>query len=196
MNQIGFRIAREGDERFIRHSWVESFRVSHYAGMIPMEDYHRNQHRWCQKLMDRDGVSVVVAYEIAHEPQIYGFCVVEDGFTLPVLHYVYVKDDYRQLPQKDPAYPRGIATMLLERAGINPKAPFYYTYKTGIWASLVKQNSPFGGGIYRPLFARFPRDAAIRHEAELTAQRERRRSKPLQVEFKHENRDSTLQHSD
>jgi hypothetical protein len=176
---LSFRDFQEGDVRFIRHSWVESFRVSHYAGMVPMEDYHRVYHRLIQKLMDRDGVDVLVCFNPQHESQIYGFVCFEKGFTLPVIHYVYVKEDFRRLPGKDGSFRHGIATMLLNRVEANPKSPFYYTFKTGAWATLVKQNGPFSGGIYRPLFARFPKEDAVNHERDMLAIRERRRkSKP------------------
>lgn len=172
---IGFREMAQGDERFVHDSWVQSFRVSHYAGMIPMEDYHANQHRWVRKLIDRDGTHVLIAYNTQHESQIYGFLCHETGFSLPMVHYTYVKDDFRQLPTKDPSYSIGICTMLMAHASINPKAPFYYSYKTGTWAGLSKQSGPFGGGIYRPLFARFPKADAVAHEKELLAKRARRR---------------------
>ena len=182
---IGFRDHGPGDVRFIRHSWVQSFRISHYAGMSPMENYYETQHRWIQKLMDRDDVCVLVAFNTDHESQIYGFLCTEGGFTLPVVHYVYVKSDFRRLPQKDDSFKKGIATMLLAPRGINQRSPFYYTYKPGDWAGLAKHGQPFSGGMFRPLFARFDKYEAIRHEKEQVARRKsRRKSKPLRVEYK------------
>tara|TARA_B100001123_G_C14877819_1_gene854719 strand:+ start:201 stop:749 length:549 start_codon:yes stop_codon:yes gene_type:complete len=163
MEQIGYTDMREGDIRFVRYTWVENFRTSHYAGVIPMGDYFRIYHRIIRKLMDRDGVAIKIAYNPQHPTQIYGFCCYEDGFDIPVLHYIYVKEDFRQLPAKDDSFKAGIATLLLKECSINPELPFYYTFKTGAWARLVKWGGPFSGGVFRPLLARFDKDDAVSH---------------------------------
>ncbi len=179
MKVIGYTPAREGDMRFIRHSWVESFRTSHYAGMIPMKDYFRIYHDILREIMDRGGVKVLVAYNPSHPTQIFGFCCYEVGFTLPMVHYVYIKEDFRQLPKKDNTFTKGLATMLLGECGIDPKEDFYYTFKTGSWSRLTRWGAPFCGGIYRPLFARFNKDEAQKHEKDhpktKTHQREEKR---------------------
>ena len=152
--------------RFVRHSWVESFRCSHYAGMVPMGDYFHVYHAILTKLLDRDGVAVMVAFNQHQPTQIFGFCCYEEGFTKPLVHYVYVKEDFRRLPEKDGDFKEGIATMLLGECGIpNPKADsFYFTFKTGIWAKLTRWGAPFSGGSYKPLLARFDKSEAQNHE--------------------------------
>lgn len=152
--------------RFIRHSWVESYRNSHYAGMIPMEDYFKAYHSVITKIFGRDGATLLVAFNPLHPSQIFGFCCYETGFALPLIHYVYVKDDFRRLPTKDDTFKEGIATMLLQESGTNPKEPFYYTFKTGAWAKLTKRHSPFSGGVFRPQLGRFPKDEAVAYEME------------------------------
>lgn len=163
---IGIRLANEEDMKFVRHSWVESFRCSHYAGVIPMKDYFSIYHRVLSELMERDGFSAIVAYNHTETSQIFGFLACESGFTAPLVHYTYIKEDFRRLPQKDPAFKKGIATMLMEKMGILPKEPFYYTFKTGAFYRLTKWGGPWSGGIFKPLYARFPEEEAKTHDLE------------------------------
>lgn len=163
--------------RFVRHSWVESYRCSHYAGMVPMEDYFNVYHGILTKLLNRDGVAVMIAFNEHQPTQIFGFCCYEEGFTKPLVHYVYIKEDFRQLPKKDEKFREGIATTLLKECGIPPEKPFYYTFKTGIWSRLARWGAPFCGGIYRPLMARFSKTEAQNHEQE-------QKPKPAEEELK------------
>jgi hypothetical protein len=172
---IGYRTAEESDMRFVRHSWVESYRCSHYAGMVHMENYFRVYHEVLTKLLDRDGAKVIVAFNEHQPTQIFGFCCHEEGFTKPLIHYCYVKEDFRQLPKKDESFKEGIATMLLRECGAPPKEPFYYTFKTGIWAKLSRWGAPFSGGIYKPLMARFDKAEAQNHERETKPAKEDRK---------------------
>ncbi len=172
---IGYRQAVEDDMRFVRHSWVESFRTSHYAGVIPMNEYFRLYHDITKNLVARENSFVMVAFNPSHESQIFGFVAYELGFSLPLVHYVYVKEDFRALPTKDGSFTEGLATLLLKAVGVNPKSPFYYTFKTGIWAWLSKREGPFSGGIYKPLLARFSKREAVAHEKQETQAKEDRK---------------------
>lgn len=176
MGLIEYRQAVENDMRFVRHSWVESFRTSHYAGVIPMSEYFKIYHDVVRGLMDRDGCEVLIAHHSLHPTQIFGFCCYEQGFTIPLIHYMYVKEDFRQLPSKDDSFSEGIATMLMKQVGFSPKDPFYYTFKTGTWSRLVRWEAPFSGGVYKPMFARFDKSEAVKHESE------RKKTKPTPKE--------------
>lgn len=180
---IEFRDAGIGDERFVLDAWVRSFRMSHYAGMIPVEDYHRLQTRWVQRLLNRDGVSVTIACNAEDTDQIFGFLCSEVGFSLPVVHYVYVKDDFRRLASKISRCRYGVATQLMHHKGIEPRRSYYYTFRTAHWASLSRHGAAFGGGIHRPMFARFRRDEAIAHETKMLAKRAKKTQTP-KVEYK------------
>mgnify|MGYP000734099617 CR=1 FL=1 len=152
--------------RFIRHSWVESFRNSHYAGMVSMEDYFKVYHTVVKKIFGREGAHLLVAFNPPHPSQIFGFCCYETGFQLPLIHYIYVKEDFRRLPSKDDTFKEGIATMLIKESGIDPKKHYYHTFKTGVWAKLSKRYGPFSGGVFRPQLGRFPKDQALSWELE------------------------------
>jgi hypothetical protein len=172
---VGYREAVEDDMRFVRHSWVESFRTSHYAGLVPMDAYFKLYHKITKDLMEREDSFVMVAYNPSHESQIFGFVAYERGFSLPLVNYIYVKEDFRELPTKDGSFNEGLATLLLKAAGVDPKAPFYYTFKTGVWAWLSKREGPFSGGIYKPLLARFSKREAVDHESHETQAKEDRK---------------------
>lgn len=184
MNGIGFREWVTDDEDFVRDSWVESFRSSHYAGMAPMDEYGPMQHRWIQRIVDRPGVTVRVAFNEEYPDQLFGFVCTEDGFTLPMVHYMYVKEDFRRLAQKDKTFRYGIATQLLLNARVDPRDPFYYTHKTVKWVSLVRNNGPFGGGVYRPLLARFSKESAVEFERKNSAALKKPLRRVPEVEYR------------
>ena len=165
---IGYRFAEEGDMRFIRHAWVENFRTSHHAGVIPMKIYFQLYHDIIREILERDATRVLVAFNSSHPSQIFAFLAHENGLSLPLIHYVYVKEDFRQLPKKDPSFEKGLTSMMMEKVDIPTKGPFYYTFKTGIWARLTKWGGPFPKATYKPLYARFDEDEAKAHDQEHT----------------------------
>tara|TARA_R100000808_G_C2133827_1_gene142476 strand:+ start:895 stop:1437 length:543 start_codon:yes stop_codon:yes gene_type:complete len=172
---IGYRDAAPDDMRFVRHSWVESYRTSHYAGPIPMRDYFRIYHDVVKRLVAREDSHVMVAFNPQYESQIFGFVAYERGFSLPLVNYIYVKEDFRELPTKDSTFKEGLATMLLREINIDPKKPFYYTFKTGAWAWLTKRSGPFSGGVFQPLLARFEKREAVEHEKQETPKKRDRK---------------------
>jgi len=131
-----------------------------------MKDYFAIYHKVLSGLMERSGFAAIVAFNKEEPSQIFGFMACESGFTAPLVHYLYIKEDFRRLPKKDPAFKKGIATILMEEMKINTKEPFYYTFKTGAFYKLTKWNGPWSGGIFKPLYARFPEEEAKTHDLE------------------------------
>lgn len=85
----------------------------------------------------------MMAYDPEDEPpnDLYGYLVFEDGFDRPVVHYAYVKDEYRK---------KGVLKYMLKKAGI--KSTYFTTFKTadgdhflkdGIWRQeIAKKRKP------------------------------------------------------
>lgn len=121
---LAYRRAAAGDETFVVYSWCASFRSSHTAGLIAMDDWRAVMEPQIRKVLSRPGGEVWVAYhpgETDHVADLYGWLAVERGHALPLVHYVYVKSPFRK---------HGIARGLFAAAGVDPAAPFFYTCKT------------------------------------------------------------------
>lgn len=123
--------AREvsGLPAFVVRSWLSSFRKSDWAGPIPNNEYERIYLDTINQLLAR-GARVVVACNPDNPNHILGWMCYEftrDG--KPVVHYVYVKSMWRQAVKRY-GTPTGVATSLFAAAGIDPKARFFYTFRT------------------------------------------------------------------
>lgn len=89
--------------KLVLDSWSNSFRKSQYAGCIPNNLWPEVSRQTATQLMTRPGASTICALAPADETtrgRVMGYSVSELG----ILHWIYVKKDYRRL---------GIGTQLL-----------------------------------------------------------------------------------
>ena len=168
---LAYRPAEEADHRLIFNSWLESYRTAHAAGLIQMPDWTRVMLPQLQKIVDRPGVTVLVAYhpqETDKRSDLYGWIAVEREYEVPLrrrervgdrvlwtekietsdrplVHYVYTKENYRRY---------GLARGLFKAAGIDPTQPFNYTCKTGVVSKLARK---IPKATWTPLIARHPK---------------------------------------
>lgn len=91
--QILTRAAKPSDLNFVYDSWMKSWRLSKWAGVIPNHLYYDTQRTLIDDLFAR-GMQVVIAHPSDQPDVILGYAAgeVKDGQT--VLHYVYVKDPF------------------------------------------------------------------------------------------------------
>jgi len=105
------------DEPFVVSSWLKSYRNSHSTRYISNDDYYATLHPLVEGLAR--GAATLLAVNPQDPEQIYGWVCHEHIGSVPVLHYLYVKEIFR----------RGkIATQLLTQAGFTPDSAFYYTF--------------------------------------------------------------------
>jgi hypothetical protein len=120
-------LAPDSDERaFVISTWASSYKHSHYAGLISAEDWAPVMHAQLGKLLDRPTTRAIVA--CAPPAFLYGHIVGDTASAMPVIHYVYVKDPFREA-----GYARGLFGAL----GVNPARPFLYTCRTSMAARLA-----------------------------------------------------------
>lgn len=135
---------------FVVRSWLASFRSSDWAGPIPNNEYERVYTDAINQLLAR-GAEVLVAVNPDHPDHILGWlCHERTRDDQPVVHYVYVKSRWRRAKQRF-GTAQGVAESLFAAAGIDPKARFFYTYRTD-------RARVFPGG-------RFVREIACRKDA-------------------------------
>jgi len=89
------RAIEEEELSFVYHSWLHSLRAGslHYKG-IPSSVYYNNHKRKLYKVLDRS--NTIVATPKDHPEIIAGYIVWEDKDPA-VIHYIYVKSDYRKM---------------------------------------------------------------------------------------------------
>lgn len=152
-------------------SWVDSYRTSHAAGMIAMEDFAAVYEAQVRKVLSRPGVDVWVAYHPGEEAphDLYGWLAVDhsaqaphsvrkrvDGqmrwveemapLGCPYVLYCFTKVAYRQM---------GIARGLFGAAGIDLRDRFATACKTGISTQLEREKGLHS--TWMPLLVRYPK---------------------------------------
>jgi len=124
-----YRDATANDHRFIIGTWLDNYKNAHYAGLIASEDWYAVMSPQLHKLLGRPGTRAIVAFE--PPAFLYGFIVGDTSGSMPIVHYVYIKDPYRSEPGPDgrrsgPRYARGLFAAL----GVDPSREFLYTCRT------------------------------------------------------------------
>ena len=176
---IATRRATPSDLEFVRGSWRDSHRMSHTAGPIPMDAYPHVYDALIKRLLEREGVFVVVMHSDQEAPpnDVLGWACVEEGVRAParvrengqwvdrfhelkqpLVHYVYVKQPFRL---------HGVARSLLTAAGVDTELPWIHTFSTAVVAKLRNKRTRAGlrwPATFDPRLARFPKHEPITEE--------------------------------
>lgn len=86
---------KPSDLSFIFDSWLNSWRVSRWAGTIPNHLYYDTQRACIEGLIHR-GAQIVVLGVDTDPNFIIGWMCFELKDDVPVVHYIYIKDPYRE----------------------------------------------------------------------------------------------------
>lgn len=123
--QANFRLAVENDCNMILSDWLKSFRRSEFASDMTNAVYFRGHEPLVKKALKRS--QVVCAVNRDDPNHAFGWVCFEPG-SIPILHYLYVKESFRGF---------GIGTALFHhvRAGQS----FAYTHKTESFDRFSKQ---------------------------------------------------------
>lgn len=119
LDYVSFREYRDGDYNFLLSNWAKSYRGSPYSGPIPNNRYHETMKELVDQLLER-GAYVVLAVSQDNDDQFLGFVCWEQAAAAAVVHYVFVKDEFREI--------HGLGRILLSVA--TKGQPFVYTHKT------------------------------------------------------------------
>jgi GNAT superfamily N-acetyltransferase len=115
---VVFRSMYRADYNFVLSSWAHSFKGSPWAGVVPNNDWHASMKNIIDQLQTR-GSEVVMAVADDDRDQIMGYVCYEKSLAgIPVIHYIFVKDDFRR---------EGLGTALL---GVTGNGSLIYTFRT------------------------------------------------------------------
>lgn len=160
MTAAAYRLARESDLAFVYDNWLDSWRLAHAAGTVPMATYRDVYSDAIRRLLARPTCDVIVAYapgEASGIVDLDGFICSEHTSRGPVIHYVCVRQSQRR---------QGIARGLVDAAGIDRAEFFTYTHRTPV-IDRIRARGSLGFGDYDPLAARF--DSAWAEDRKETA---------------------------
>lgn len=125
-NLIRMRAATEADVGFIFNSWLKSYRSSLFAKHISSSVYFSGHHKFLEALIPN--AEIKIACNDQDPTQIYGYICAQYIEGILVVHYVYVKQDYRNL---------GIGKMLLDQFDHSMERASCYTHQTKIGEQLA-----------------------------------------------------------
>jgi GNAT superfamily N-acetyltransferase len=129
-NMLDIREYRKADdERFVYKTWLDSMRcTSPIYKRVRDWEFFRYFRKVIDGLLERGAVVLIAAEK--DSPSIYGYMVYEPDVKVDertgIIHWIYVKAVWRRL---------GVATALIEHAGIDPNGA-YYTMRTNYELSL------------------------------------------------------------
>lgn len=163
--------------------YLEPAPCPHCSGTVWADrSYRPNALCWVKGILSRPGVEVLVA---ARPDMLAGWICHEKGLLVPrkvrtdgrwteemhdagpVLHYVYVREQYRLAGPVTPDTPprlftkklgihkTGLSVALLDAAGFDRKAPFWFTHKTQVGQKVADVYAPHAN--WNPLLCRFPK---------------------------------------
>ena len=134
---ISFRpLLSRGDadaHRFVVDAWCRSYQPSDTAGIIGGERWFAVMIPELERIIDRHESRTLLAVSPDADPgiaDVHGFMVHEVGSSVPIVHFVYVKEAYRRC---------GIARALFAAAGIDPTRTFVYTATTAMLSTLRRE---------------------------------------------------------
>lgn len=113
---------REKDVPFIMATWLRNYKNSSYfAKRISNSVYFNWHHKLLEALLKRESAEVIVAHPPGEPDVILGYMVTEMVGGEQVIHYVYVKQVFRNM---------GIAKGMLEHSGVELSGSFFshWTY--------------------------------------------------------------------
>jgi GNAT superfamily N-acetyltransferase len=133
----------EKDYPFILQSWVRTYARSFEEGPLWPRAIADAVHASVQRRLSRAGVEVAVATNPTNPWFIFAYVVFERTPDGPVVHWVYVKDMYRNM---------GIGSDLVAYARGDAPGPLRITYRTPAAARLMPE------AVYAPKLTRSQSD--------------------------------------
>ena len=157
--RVAFRSPRDSeDTKFAIETFLEGQRTSYSAGLVPIEDWFETMRPVYAKLIERDGMRTVIAYEKDDPDFVYGHIIADpteqaipskDGsvhYWPALVLFVFVKANFRK---------EGIARGLFGAVGVDVAKPFLYASNT-VQASRLASKVPHAK--FNPLAVRFPKE--------------------------------------
>ena len=94
---IHYRTPNSKDIPFIYSTWLKSYRNSDIAKNLSNDTYYHHHRNIVNEILTKDNVAITVICDETDHDQIYGYVVAEILAGSFIIHYVYVKYNFRKL---------------------------------------------------------------------------------------------------
>ena len=94
---IKYRKAVEADFDFIYSSWLKSYRNSEATKHLTNAVFFHHHKAIVKNILESKNTETLIICSDKDDDQLYGYIVVETIYSEIVLHYVYVKYNFRKL---------------------------------------------------------------------------------------------------
>lgn len=134
-----YRPYLDSDVNFIRSSWANSYYkgVTNHKAVSP-EDFHSFHRKLIDRFFSRPSATVIVVH-LENEPNIImGWIAVEIISTHLVIHYIYIKNSFKQ---------EGLIDELIKRVNSKQK-PVLTTHLTDKAKRIMKKSNKYRDFIY------------------------------------------------
>jgi len=124
------------DYPIIFNSWLKSYSKEYVKYKnVPNQIYYQGQHLLIENLLSNS--TTLVAVDSEDQNIVLGYCVGTKSEDTFVVHYIYVKKDFRGMK---------IASNILKYAGVTPESNIVFTHYTPSGAALASKFN----AIYHP----------------------------------------------
>lgn len=132
MSKLPVRLRQANDEDipFIFNSWLKSYRSSTFARNISSTVYFTEHHKVIKKIIESN--HVIIACNDDNPGQIYGWICAGKTDGIFTLHYIYVKQPFRNF---------GMGKQLLNAFEHDPSYAAIYTHQTNFGAKLAPKHN-------------------------------------------------------
>jgi GNAT superfamily N-acetyltransferase len=122
---VPFRVREYmGESGFVAGSWLRNYLSSPWARPIEQDDYYRDHAQLVSQLIDRSTIWLAEWAGGEGDGVLLGFAVGERDERGPVVHYAYVKGDYRKQ-----GIGGALVSRLLESLKHRVNEPVRYTHR-------------------------------------------------------------------
>jgi hypothetical protein len=167
---IAFRPMEPRDRDFVVGAFMDSYRTAYTSGIVLMEFWEAAYRPSIEGIIDK--ARVIVAYT-PDDPDpiadLLGFIAFDaTSFREPYVYYVYVKANFRRAGYRNgQRVGDGLGRRLFKEAKIDPAHKFNYAASTRKVRELERK-IPLSRWV--PHLARFPLEAAVRHDHDVESQ--------------------------
>lgn len=117
LEKLKIRSANDKDRNFILKTWLKNYKKSNFASEIDPSIYYEAYQNAVKNCLSRSTVSILCDEE---DPNfIYAFFVLDEHTEANVLHFLYVRDDFRNWGIAKQIYKQFLANKFI-----------FYTHKT------------------------------------------------------------------
>ena len=127
MLPVSYRTPTPADHPFIYSTWLKSYRHSDWARNMSNDTFFFHHKQIIEAILECPTTKITLICDQEDPDQLYGYCVARELSDKAVIHFCYVKYNFRKL---------GLMKQLVENAGYFSKSITFITHIPRNYADL------------------------------------------------------------